>query len=87
MKEPRTTTPGRRDRWDMRISMTRRKIKASDDVAISNGKTLFFGFFLLVLCYLFFKGGGFFFQSEIDKMMGKNSYRRRNVRAGKGRGK
>ena len=41
MKEPRTTTPGRRDRWEMRISMTRRKIRASEDVAISNGKTLF----------------------------------------------
>lgn len=62
MKEPRTTTPGRRDRWDMRISMTRRKIKASDDVAISNGKTLFFfGFFVLVLCYLFSKGFLIFF--------------------------
>ena len=42
MKEPRTTTPGRRDRWDMRIRITRRKMRASEDVAISKGKTLFF---------------------------------------------
>lgn len=87
MKEPRTTTPGRRDRWDMRISMTRRKIKASDDVAISNGKTLFFWYFCVGFMLSLFKGGVFFSESEIDKMMGKNSYRRRNVRAGKGRGK
>lgn len=42
MKEPRTTTPGSRERWDMRISITRRKIRASEAVAISNGKSLFF---------------------------------------------
>lgn len=69
MKEPSTTTPGRRDRWDMRISMTRRKIKASEDVAISNGKTLFIWFWL-VLCYIFlscFSFNFYLFQSEIEK--------------------
>lgn len=60
MKEPRTTTPGRRERWDMRISMTRRKIKASDDVAISNGKTLFFRFFCVGFMLSLFVGGVFF---------------------------
>lgn len=42
MKEPRTTTPGSKDRWEMRIRITRRKMRARDDVAISNGKSLFF---------------------------------------------
>lgn len=42
MKEPRTTTPGSKERWEMRTSITRRKMRAREDMAISNGKTLFF---------------------------------------------
>lgn len=44
MKEPRTTTPGSKERWEMRIRITRRKMRAREDVAISNGKSLFYFF-------------------------------------------
>lgn len=53
MKEPRTTTPGSKERWEMSIRITRRKMRAREDVAISNGKSLFF-FFSLSLSLVFF---------------------------------
>ncbi len=59
IKEPRTTTPGSKDRWEMRIRIMRRKIRAREDVAISNGKSLFYFYFIfnslsLVFYFLFF---------------------------------
>ena len=42
MKEPRTTIPGSKEPWEMRTSITRRKMRAREDVAISNGKILLF---------------------------------------------
>lgn len=67
MKEPRTTTPGSKDRWEMRISSMRRKMRAREDIATSNGKSLFF-FFLspslslsLVKLYLNWGGRVFYF--------------------------
>lgn len=60
MKEPRTTTPGSKDRWEMRIRITRRKMRAREDVAISNGKSLFFfslslSFFSKIYIYFYLK--------------------------------
>lgn len=67
MKEPRTTTPGSKERWEMRIRITRRKMRAREDVAISNGKSLFFFLSLSFFSNFFYVSAKWGTQTNIEE--------------------